>query len=156
MILRAFEREEHMFVEALVAKFAVERFYESVLHWLAGFAVASLKSGRWPAQHWPLVSSVPLSLTTIRSKARSVARRSSSRTTRTPPREVSTPMARLLAVEIIDAAQDAEAPPIAQCVRYEVERQRWLIASGRVSAPPAFPALAGPSAPAHHQLLFAQ
>jgi hypothetical protein len=33
------EPEEKMLIEALVAKFAVEAFDESVLHWLAGLDV---------------------------------------------------------------------------------------------------------------------
>src|SRR5260370_18476626 len=93
-LARIGEREEQMVVEALVAKFAVERFDEGILHRLTGFDVVPLESPVAQRSTAPLVSSVPLSLTTIRGKARSAARRSSSRTTRTPPSEVSTTVAR--------------------------------------------------------------
>jgi hypothetical protein len=36
------QREEHVLVEALIAKFAVERFDEGILHRLAGFDVVPL------------------------------------------------------------------------------------------------------------------
>jgi hypothetical protein len=51
----------------------------------------------------------------------------SSRTTRTPPSEVSATVAR---AEVVDDAQDAEAPTVAQLVRDEVERPP-LIDRGR-------------------------
>jgi hypothetical protein len=50
-LARLGKREEHALVEALVAKLAVERFHEGVLHWLAGFDVVPLESAGGPAQH---------------------------------------------------------------------------------------------------------
>ena len=45
------EAEEKMFIEALVAKFAVEAFDEGVLHRLAGLDIVPGDSFGGPAQH---------------------------------------------------------------------------------------------------------
>src|SRR5439155_6579008 len=88
------EAGEHMLVEAFVAQLAVERFNEGILHRLARLDVMHATLLVAQRSTAPLVSSVPLSLTTVSGVARSIVSRCSSRTTLTPPSEVSTTAAR--------------------------------------------------------------
>jgi hypothetical protein len=67
-----------------------------------------------------LVSSLPLSLTTIFGLPRSIISRSSSRATRAPESEVYQRQA--LACAVIDVGEDAEATAVGELVRHEVER----------------------------------
>ena len=69
-----------------------------------------------------LVSSLPLSLTTIFGLPRSIISRSSSRATRMPESEVSATSARHSRVQSSHGGQDAEAAAVGELIRHEVER----------------------------------
>jgi hypothetical protein len=64
------EPEEKMFIETLVAKFAVEAFNEGVLHRLAGLDVVPGHRSAAQRRTALLVSSVSLSLTMVWSQPR--------------------------------------------------------------------------------------
>ena len=89
------EAAGHVLVKALVAQLAVERFDECVLHRLARFDVVPrpfwLPSA---AQHSTTGELVRIVANPLSGSARSIVSRSSSRTTLTPPSEVSTTAAR--------------------------------------------------------------
>ena len=89
------EAAEHVLVEALVAQLAIERFHEGVLHPLARLHVVPRDPSRRPAQHRAACQfgSVVADYC-VSGVARSIASRSSSRTARTLPSEVSTTVAR--------------------------------------------------------------
>ena len=94
-LARLGEGEEDVLVEAFVPQPAVGRFDESVLHRLAGFDVVPLQSAGGPTQHCAAGELGPVVANHHPWQcALSCWRRSSSRTTRTPPSEVSTTVAR--------------------------------------------------------------
>jgi hypothetical protein len=71
-----------MLVKAFIAQPAVEAFDEGILHWVAAHDVVPVEPTDGPAQRG---SSLRLSLTVTLGAPRSITKRSSSRTTRTPP-----------------------------------------------------------------------
>src|SRR5579863_4058764 len=100
----------------------------------------------------PLVSSVPLSLTMTWGVPRSNVSRSSSRTTRTPPNEVSTTMVRHSRLKSSTIARNTEAAPVAECVRDEVERPALVDGERQHHRRPRSQRALTAAAPAHHQL----
>jgi hypothetical protein len=90
------EPEEKMFIEALVAKFAVEALDESVLHRLAGLDVAPGDPLGGPAQHRIAGQFGAVIADDGVRQPRWFTTSSNSRTMRPPPSEVSTAAARHL------------------------------------------------------------
>jgi hypothetical protein len=67
-----------------------------------------------------LVSSVPLSETHMAGRPRTAMSASSSRVTRSPGRDVSAMGVQAFPREVVANHEDAEAPAIAKCIRYEI------------------------------------
>ena len=131
-LARLGQGEENVLVEALVPQPAVERFDESVLHRLAGFDVVPLQSPGGPTQHCAAGELGPVVANTIRGSARSAVSRSSSRTTRTPPSEVSTNVARHSRLKSSTTHRMRKRRPSLSASTTKSSDHRWLIAPGSV------------------------
>jgi len=132
VLARLSQSEENVLVEALVTQPAVKRFDESVLHRFAGLDVVPLQSPCGPTQHCAAGELGPVVATTIRGSARSAVSRSSSRTTRTPPSEVSTTVARHSRLESSTTHRMRKRRPSLSASANKSSDHRWLIASGSV------------------------
>jgi hypothetical protein len=120
------EAQEDMLVKALVAQTAIERFNECILHWLAGRDVVPVEPPDRPVQYRHAGQSQPLWLTITLGPPRSIIERSSSRTTRTPPIEVSTTPADISSGSVDQRTLYIREPKVDDQQNRAVHRRRLL------------------------------
>jgi len=108
------QRGKHRLVEQFIGPSAVEALGEAILQRLAGRKRNAIRGGSDPpGKDGVRVNWLPLSLTIILGRPRSVMSRPNSRAIRMPERDVSTMSARLSRA-VVDDGQDAKPSPVGE------------------------------------------